>query len=73
MPERVHLLLYPLFSACESRFAGFDDGNNSVIAAFGTRNAILTGEWEDADGYAPVCACSRLEATSAIVIWRQSV
>jgi hypothetical protein len=63
----------PLFFAGESRFAGFDDVNNSVIAAFGTRNATLSREWEDAHGNARVCACSRLEATPAIVISRQSV
>jgi hypothetical protein len=63
----------PLFSACDSRFAGFDDVNNSVIAAFGTRNAILTGEREDAHGNAHVCAFSSFEATPAIVISRQSV
>ncbi len=63
----------PLLSAGESRFAGFDDVNNSVIAAFGTRNAMLVGEWEDAHGNARVCACSRLEATPAIVISRQCV
>ena len=62
-----------LFSACESRFAGFDDVNNSVIGAFGTRNATLAGEWEDGHGNARVCACSRLEATPAIVISRRCV
>jgi len=63
----------PLLSACESRFAGFDDVKNSVISAFGTRNATLTGEGEDAHVNARVCAFSRLEAMPAIVISRQSV
>ena len=62
-----------LFSAFESGSAGFDGISNLAIAAFGMRNAILTGEWEDAHGNPRVCAFSRLEAAPAPFISRQSV